>query len=237
MVILFSSVMMAIIQVDDFIVQVVRSRRKTVALHVSIDGATIRIPLKFPLTEAEAFVRKKSSWIKQKLTLADAVPVRSFSSGSLHAYLGEAYPLVHIVSTGRAVIRFNDEQFQLHAAAMPDTAAVRILLMRCYRKAAADYLAQRTLLLADKTGLHPTKISVRQYKSRWGSCNARGELQLNWQLIQAPVEIVDYVIIHELCHLKQLNHSPAFWLQVSQYYPDYRGARQWFKANGAGLLF
>ncbi len=229
---------MTMIQGDGFEVTIVRShRRKSLSLQVSHEGASIRIPHSLALKEAEAFVLKKSHWIKQKLAQATPPTQRQFIIGESHAYLGHKYPLDYIQNTGRASLKFENEQLQIHAKTRPEPEAIQRLLINWYRQQADDYLTLRTQHFADIMELQPSKISTRSYKARWGSCNARGEVQFNWQLIQAPSNIIDYVIIHELSHLKHLNHSAHFWQLVSQYYPNYQSARHWFKQNGVHLLF
>jgi predicted metal-dependent hydrolase len=228
---------MTIIQGDGFEVKIIRSRRrKSLSLQISHEGATIRMPHTLALREAEAFVDKKSRWIKQKLAQATPPLERQYSIGGTHAYLGENYPLVHIPHAGKAALSLADNQLQLHSKTPPTPEAIKRLLINWYRQQADNHITLRTQHFADIMALQPTKISTRTYKARWGSCNARGEVQFNWQLIQAPIEVIDYVIIHELSHLKHLNHSADFWQQVDQYYPNYKTARLWFKQYGAQLL-
>ena len=228
---------MTIIQGDGFEVKIVRSRRrKSLSLQVSHEGATIRMPHLLPRKEAEAFVLKKSHWIKQKLAQAMPPRQRQFIIGEMHDYLGQQYPLIYIPKPGKASLLLKDGQLQIHAKTQPDPGVIQRLLINWYRQQADDYFTLRTQYFANIMGLQPSKISTRTYKARWGSCNARGEVQFNWQLVQAPIDIIDYVIIHELSHLKHLNHSAAFWEQVSRFYPDYKLARLWFKQQGANLL-
>jgi len=82
-------------------------------------------------------------------------------------------------------------------------------------------------------GVAPNSISVRDYKSRWGSCSSKGEISYNWRIIIAPHQIVDYVVVHELCHLKHPNHSPEYWKSVKRVNPEYKEHRQWLKEHGA----
>jgi hypothetical protein len=96
-------------------------------------------------------------------------------------------------------------------------------------------LQRRTVELANKTGLKPKSVEVKTYKARWGSCRITGEIQLNWKLIMAPVEVIDYVIIHELCHLKHHNHSVRFWGLVEQFESAYRIHRLWLREYGKVL--
>jgi hypothetical protein len=96
---------------------------------------------------------------------------------------------------------------------------------------ARDAFIERSCLYASKMGVQFEKIRLSSAKTRWGSCSLRGSLSFNWKLIQAPVEILDYVVVHELAHLAEHNHSPRFWAKVAEFFPDYKQAKLWLKTN------
>ena len=102
-------------------------------------------------------------------------------------------------------------------------------------RAAAD-LAARTARFAPRVGVDYGRITVRSQVSRWGSCSAKGSLSFNCLLMLCPPEVRDYVVVHELCHRRQMNHAPAFWAEVERVLPDYRTARRWLRQNGPGLV-
>ena len=110
----------------------------------------------------------------------------------------------------------------------------------CYNEeltAGIDYeLAVRVAYYAEKLGVSYGKITLRQQKTRWGSCAANGNLNFNWLLILAPPEVLDYVVVHELCHRREMNHSQAFWKEVEKILPDYRERQKWLKDNGWRLM-
>ena len=101
---------------------------------------------------------------------------------------------------------------------------------------AKEDLPQRVSRYASQIGVSFGRITIRSQKSRWGSCSAKGNLNFNCLLMLAPPEVRDYVVVHELCHRKQLNHSPAFWSLVEEILPDYRVRKQWLKINGTALI-
>ena len=101
-----------------------------------------------------------------------------------------------------------------------------------YRKAARLRIEERTAFFHKITGGNYTSITIRDQKTRWGSCSAKGNLNFNWKLVLMPPEILDYVVVHELAHRLQMNHSAAFWAEVGKILPDYRERRQWLKVNG-----
>lgn len=220
---------------DGFAIQIKRSRRKTMALKVNQGEVTVHMPQRMPLRVAHQFVSEKTRWLRRQLERYAALPQRGFEVGEQQLFLGEWYPSVYGSDTARrTAVFFTEARFVLETrrGQPADSATFREQLKSFYRQQARDYLAQRVHNLAGISGLQPASVHVRYYKSRWGSCHANQEIRLNWQLIQAPEKIIDYVIIHELCHLQHMNHSSAFWSLVETYCPDYRQHRQWLRDNG-----
>lgn len=112
----------------------------------------------------------------------------------------------------------------------------RAALEQRYIAAAKEYFPKRAAYFQQFTGGSYNRITIRDQKTRWGSCSARGTLSFNWRLMLAPPAILDYVVVHELCHLTHMNHSAAFWQKVASVYPDYRTARKWLKDHGQELV-
>lgn len=112
----------------------------------------------------------------------------------------------------------------------------RAALEQRYIAAAKEYFPKRVAYFNQFTGGSYNRITIRDQKTRWGSCSAKGTLSFNWRLMLAPPSIPDYVIVHELCHLTYMNHSAAFWKKVESVYPDYRSARKWLKDHGHELI-
>ena len=104
-----------------------------------------------------------------------------------------------------------------------------------YRKAAREYFPKRVSHYARMLGVTYGKISIRDQKTRWGSCSSEGNLSFNWRLILAPPDVLDYVVIHELCHRKEMNHSKEFWALVESLMPEYKERRKWLRENGNNL--
>lgn len=116
------------------------------------------------------------------------------------------------------------------------TDAQRTALTQRYIAAAKEYFPKRAAYFRQFTGGTYNRITIRDQKTRWGSCSAKGTLSFNWRLMLAPPAILDYVVVHELCHLTHMNHSAAFWHAVETVYPDYRTARKWLKEHGQELV-
>ena len=232
---------MQTIKGEGFTVNVVKSgRRKTVALKVSHNGVSIHIPATLPLSTASAFVIQKTQWIQKKLHQQLNRPLaiaRQFIDGECYLYMGVDYPLSIITDKNiQNKIDFDGEHISFVGSENTSTPKIiRAELINWYHRQATSHLQQKTLYFSDIIGVMPRSITVKNYKARWGSCNSRSDIQYNWKIIMAPADIIDYIIIHELCHIQHHNHSPAFWQCVKHYYPDYKSARLWLKNNGYKL--
>ena len=108
---------------------------------------------------------------------------------------------------------------------------IRSLLEHWYRSLAEKRLGEKTVRLAGVIGVNPASVTVKNYKSRWGSCSTKGDISYNWRIILAPHSIVDYVVVHELCHMLEHNHSSKYWKHVERHVPNWRECRQWLKHN------
>ena len=215
------------VQID----QLIRSRRKTVAIQIRQDGLVIvHAPMRTPLKLINAFVESKNSWITQKKALAlkhTSLPGRKFITGEKIWLTGEQIPL-RVVSGQRAALALQNE-FLLSEKAQPQAQAY---FEKWFKTRALQVLGERVNLLASRHGFKYGKIHISSARTRWGSCSTRGTLSFTWRLVMAPPEVIDYVVIHELAHLKIKNHSPVFWAEVARLMPAYKHSRDWLKKNG-----
>lgn len=214
--------------------QLIRARRRTIAILVQRDGkVVVRAPLKAPEALIRQFVESKAGWIREKKAEAAEIvrpAAKTFSEGENFLFLGREYSL-SLVKGQRAALRF-ENGFFLEPKYLPDAQDV---FEKWYRAAALQVLSGRAQFFAEKFGLRYTKIRISAARTRWGSCSTLGTLSFTWRLVMAPLEVVDYVVIHELAHLKVKNHSPRFWAEVARMLPDYRAHAAWLKKNGRGL--
>jgi len=216
--------------------------RRTMAIQIMPpDKVLVYSPMGVPEDIIRERVKSKGRWILKKLIqLRDIGPGtrdRIFASGQLFLFLGKNYPLT-ILKNGRKRPRvfFNDDRFYLELCEL-DHIKMRKAMEKWYRKKADRIIDDRIGIYIEKIGKKPQDVKVKEQKRRWGSCTAKGKLYFNWRIIMAPPAVVDYVVVHEMCHLVYLNHSKNFWQKVGSILPDYKKRRKWLKDNGLKLYF
>lgn len=215
---------------------------KAVKITVELEhGVEVTIPAELDEAQINAVLRKKAPWILEKLHALEQIALptspKEFISGEKFSLLGYAHMLVLEERAERkpfVVMRGG----QLIVTVMPGLtlwdrrALVRDTLQRWYMRQAEQKLPQQIALYATKLNVYPEKVVVRDLDKRWGSCTPRGTITLNWRLVMAPIQIVDYIAVHELCHLRVPNHSPEFWGLMRMVLPDYEERREWLRLNG-----
>ena len=215
------------------ITEIIRSKRKTIALVVQPGGRlVVRAPQRATLKQIRAVVERHADWVEAKLKEMEARPApRTFTEGSRLPYLGRDYPLRLAPGPGSG-LRFDGLAFTL-----ADGAAARaaFLFEQWYRVQARKVFTERVGHFAAGHGFEYGKIRISSARTRWGSCSSKGTLSFTWRLALAPLEVVDYVVVHELVHLRVKNHSPDFWRGVEAILPDYKSRRKWLKVNGGSL--
>lgn len=214
--------------------QLIRSKRKTIAIIVQRDGkVVVRAPSKVSERQVRQFVESKTGWIIEKKAQMQQQPpqtAKQFTAGERFPYLGQEYAL-SVVSGARAGLRF-EGGFSLNQNSQAEAA---LLFEKWYKAAARKVLTERTHFYAQKFGLRCEKIRISSARTRWGSCSSRGAISFTWRLVMAPLEVIDYVVVHELAHLRAQNHSAAFWAEVAKMMPDFQRRRDWLKKNGRFL--
>ncbi|MEZ7819254.1 MAG: putative metal-dependent hydrolase [Candidatus Azotimanducaceae bacterium] len=223
-----------------FEVTVIRSaRRRSATIKVDQSGVSFRVPNDIDHHKIIELVEKKTSWIRKKLEYAASLAVRpelTFQDGDQIPVLGKPHSLKLLLGSEPHVEQMGDQiQVTLAAQRSFGSLHVRTLLERWLIDEAAILLAQRLDYFAPIVGVRPAGMQVKAYKARWGSCRMDGQIQFNWRLIHGPADIIDYVVVHELCHILEHNHSPAYWSQVERVMPDYKIRRKWLAENGAAL--
>ena len=204
------------------------ARARRFSLRVSrLDGrVTLSMPARAPETEALRFAAEKAGWLRT--VVAAAVPRAGVGFGATVPFEGRAFVL------GPAAVR----AVRIEGEAMlapPDPARLGARVEAFLKFAARRRLQAACETHAAAVGRRFARITLRDVRSRWGSCTADGGLMFSWRLIMAPPEVLDYVSAHEVAHLVEMNHSDAFWTVVERLMPGYRPHRRWLKQHGAGL--
>ena len=213
------------------------SHRKTLGLTVDRGGElVIHAPESSTDHELTQGTRSKLLWVHGKLALKEelAPKVREpeFVSGENFSYLGRNYRL-KIVREPAVPLRFDGTYFWLAAAARGEAEAH---FRRWYSRTGGDWLSERTAALARKTGTEASRIEVRELGFRWGACGKNRVLFFNWRLLQLPVRLIDYIIVHELVHLQVPHHSPQFWQAIDRALPAWRTLKDALSVNARRFL-
>ncbi|HHX18710.1 MAG TPA: M48 family metallopeptidase [Clostridium sp.] len=227
--------------------KLVRSNRKTVSIQLLEDGdVKVSAPFSVTKTQIDEIIKGKLSWILKKQEELKRIYKeknvdRKFEDGEKICYLGEEYSLKIIktkeVSQSKVVIDNDNMVIYINEKFIDkdDKENIRNIikkwLVERFRDVAADRIKKYSFLI----GVNPTKITIREQKTRWGSCSSKGSINLNWKLVMAPMKVVEYVIVHELCHMIEMNHSKDYWNIVSSIMPHYKNHRKWLKENGHKL--
>jgi hypothetical protein len=201
-----------------------RRGRRGVGLKVDEGGLTVSAPATMSQARVEALVRESERWVLRKIAewKSKRVPVVSWRDGSALPWLGGGLVLRLAAGAPRVEAEGGDLRVTVRAL---DEAAIRRSVIAWYKRGARDYLGRRLLALSHAARLVPPRFLLSSALARWGSCNSKREVRLAWRLAKAPPALVDYVICHELAHLRHMNHSAAFWAEVERQCPDYRRLR------------
>lgn len=219
-------------------VQFVRHRRaRRYIIRVLADGSVrVTLPRWGARREAVAFLERSRKWIadQQAHRAREQQACRRWRHGTEVLVAGAPQPVSVTSADGNVVIRLGDA-IVAHATHL-DPADVRAPIERWLRARAVAELGPRLMALARAHDVHVVRVSIRDQQSRWGACSPRGAITLNWRLVQVPPFVRDYVLLHELMHRRELNHSRRFWRHVAAVCPEYREARRWLLARGRELF-
>jgi len=224
----------------DFTVNVIRTnRRRSVSIYLEDEIVKMRVPKSLSEKRIREFITKRTPWIKIKLKEVSDRPIikpKEYVSGETLNYLGRNYRL-KVTHGNETSIKLKGRFFSAIVLKTDKTAqeTIRAMLLSWYRQHAKIGLSKKTDCLARIIGVQPNSLTVKDYKSRWGSCSNSGDITYNWRVILAPQPIVDYVVVHELCHMLEHNHSSRYWKHVERYVADWRDCRNWLKINAHSL--
>ncbi|MEK9132195.1 MAG: YgjP-like metallopeptidase domain-containing protein [Patescibacteria group bacterium] len=200
--------------------RIIRSGRRTIALHIAEDATlTVHAPMFSTLEYIKKLIFEKRAWInkKQMQIMKNGGPVKpkEFVNGEKFFYLGKIHNLRIKNCNGL------------------NLAARRAKMIKWYRAQALPKITERVNFYSQKTGWKFKSIAITKAESRWGSCSPSGAIHFSWKLIMAPIEVIDYVVVHELAHIPEKNHSARFWNKVAAVLPDYKERKKWLRENVA----
>lgn len=211
-----------------------RSARRSLAITVEKAKVVVRAPERLGQKHIHKFVESKREWILEKyqeqLQFLAQIPVRNYIDGDFMPFLGGSLTLRYVAGSS-AVRREGDSLLVGERLKQP-----QLKIQTWYKQQAEKLLKAKTDFFAEGLGVNYSEMKLRKTKSRWGHCTSKGVIQFNWLIVLAPEKVVDYLVIHELCHRIEFNHSSAFWSLVSRQQHDYKVYRQWLKDFGHTLV-
>lgn len=212
--------------------QLERGQRRTVGLKITNDGLIIHAPKRIAQWQIESLIVQKADWIIKKLTAFDRhiLPAIAWQDGEQLLLLGNQITLKVEHNPRSKTPDYSGFHLQISLPNPSDEAIISRKVIQWYKKEALIDFARRLEIFSAKLGVAMPKLLLSNAQSRWGSCNSKQEVRLNWRLLQAPPHIINYVVCHELAHLKEMNHSAKFWAVVQSIYPDYKLAEKELKA-------
>ncbi len=215
--------------------EIIYSKRKSVSMQFVDDGKLlVKAPVGMSYDEIKKIITKHSLGLNRLLKkhLEKQKSKAELKEGQEFYFLGKIYKLKF--SDKAKEPDFVSEELTVY---FKPTENWREIFINFYKKKAKEYFNERLVIISKYMGVSYSKFRLSNAKTRWGTCSSNKTISLNWRLIMANPGIIDYVIVHELCHLRHPNHSRYFWNEVAKYFPDYREAKKWFRDEGYLLFF
>lgn len=216
------------------------ARRRRIVLSVDAAGLTVHVPWSASASRVQRVVRDAAGWVLRKLDARPDVGLpaaRRWVDGEQVDFLGRSLRLALVGGGDLSIVSLLDADcLQVEVPDPADAGHVRAEVVRWYRRHATDHFARRVTLYSSRLAVPQPRLFLSDARGRWGSCNARREVRLNWRLLQAADHLIDYVVAHEVAHLVELNHSHRFWQLVAQLCPGYAAARSELNSQAHRLL-
>jgi predicted metal-dependent hydrolase len=207
--------------------QLIRSKRKTLSLQINKQAQLlVRAPMRLKIQTIEAFILEKQHWVKHKQQLAKDTHTlqKEYQNRACFLLLGQEYPLQRTIK--KTPLVFKKQVFYLG-----ENLIIRDEMLKFYKKEFIKIATQRLEFYAQKHNLKFNQVRFKTQKTRWGSCSAQNNINLNYLLMMAPMVVINAVIAHELAHIEHKNHSKKFYKLLFQIFPDYQQADNWLKEN------
>jgi predicted metal-dependent hydrolase len=198
-----------------------RSKRETAAIYIRKGCVEVRVPLQMTRRDIDRFIAAKENWITEKLAISrgqmEQRGMFTITYGSMLLYRGREYPVA-----AREGNRVGFDGTVFYVPPLLTAAQIKTACVQIYRRLAKSCLSAKTLDFARRMGVTPARIGITGAQTRWGSCSGQKNLNFSWRIIMASDAAIDYVVVHELAHISELNHSARFWAIVEGVLPDYR---------------
>ncbi|MFQ9514971.1 MAG: M48 family metallopeptidase [Eubacterium sp.] len=225
-------------KINEISFTLIKSKRKTLCAYVQPDQSVIvKAPVSMKDRDILDWVYTKINWITRKQLEIQQRPVKKYVEGEKFQFLGEDYPLHIVYDEKNGKIRVNIVRNKLTVYTNTrDKERIKRVIRKWYIENAKKYFFNRVNYYHNKYIREPMKcIYIKEQKTCWGSCSSLGNLNFNWKAIMAPPRVIDYIVVHEMCHLKYMNHSKQFWSAVEKILPDYQEQKKWLRVNGKNL--
>ena len=212
-------------------------RLKSISIIIYKNYIKVRAPFLFSNKKIDELLKKKFNWIKKNLAIQQNILSsikKKYINGEEFKYLGKTY-ILKIIKDKNYNVKIKDNLLIVTTKNTEDIIKIRRLISKWFHEKSAVYFNRQTLFYAKENKIKVAAIKIREYKSRWGSCSIDSIITFNWRLIMAPPHVIKYVIIHELMHIKEYNHSPEYWRLVESLYPNKKKAQYWLIYNGKTL--
>lgn len=228
-------------RIKDIAYEVLRSQRTTADIVIERDGRVlVRAPKSIPGERIEDLIEAKRYWIYKNLAewrdLNATRVLREYRNGEGFLYLGRSYRLLLVADQDEPLLLKNG-RFCLRRDLVDrgEIEAAKTAFRDYYIARGNERIRQRVDYYAPKIGVAPRDVAVRELGNRWASCSPNGNLAFHWKCMMAPQTIIDYIVVHELCHFHHHDHTDAFWNEVDKVMPAYRERKEWLRVHGAGL--
>lgn len=215
--------------------------RRTTDIVIERDGViSVRPPSRMTPEQVDATVLSRRMWIYRNLAewrdLNASRVVREWVNGELFLYLGSHYRLL-LVANQDEILKLKDGRFCLLRSVVDQGGeeGAHQAFQDFYQQKGRERLSKRVATLAAKVGVRPGRVVVKELGYRWASCTADGSLYFHWKCMMAPATVIDYIVAHELCHIRHRDHSAAFWNEIDKILPNYTERKEWLRRHGARL--
>ena len=216
----------------DIKIKINRTRRtKTLSIKVLHKNVILNVPLFLSKKEVEDIIKKKEKWIKKKLLYLNSKPKyikKKFTTGENLMVLGKYYELTIKPSKKTSVVLLENNLLLLKGDKGESS---KLILENWFKKESIKIFKDTVNTYKEIIGVSPNSIDARKFVNMWGSCSTKGDIVFNWLLYMAPKPVIEYVVVHELCHLIYNNHSKKYWALVKKIFPEYKKMSEWLKYN------